>query len=1278
MRLANVAIAGFKSFADTMEFRFDAPITGIVGPNGCGKSNVVDAVKWVLGERSAKSLRGDAMVDVIFAGSASRKPLGAASVTLTFDNPVVKPDAPNNADRRFLGVDTAQVDVARRLYRDGQSEYLINGRKCRLRDIKELFMDTGIGTNAYSIIEQGRVDAMLTANPQDRRIIFEEAAGVAKFKARKIEASRKLERTEVNLVRVREQLEQTERRLRTVRNQATKARRFKELDQRYRVLRTDHALELYHELRCEAAALGQQVEQLENRRRELAAELQRLEDEKQSLEIARNDLHTQHRALEQEQVEHTASHRHTEQRRAMLERNLAEAREQVAEADQRLDQMSSRLEELAQQRQDYAASIAEGEQRVGDAEAAVSEHGENWSRLQEQLVTAQQRHDQCRQSLTRLEQQRSQVRAKLESLDGRLRELNEHEERLASRADQLNTSLSTVTSEYDNAIARQSRVESQAAELETRLEQHEHAASRLLDQQTSVGGELDEARHERAALDSRRHLLEEMRHTREGLTEAVKSILDKSDAFPQVMGLLADFIDTDQVHAPLVEAALGSSIELLLVEDLDSIQALRRAMRDRSGRLRLMPADPLPDDESGADAANQPLPEWVSPILSHIHVEPAARAAVTKLLARTLVVPDLGAARMLASGPFSNWRFVTTTGDVFESDGRVIVRGGGGSTEVDGWLSRRAELADLTERCDELGRTIETYRASLADIHAAAAEAEQRKADVAEALQTLRHQAVEAGYHAQRLANDLDRIERERAGVEAEEIELTLRINQLREESQTLTTRRTEMDDALTEHHEVEAESQRLVEQLAQASQEAQEQVTAARVNLGQTSEQLEAARREHRHVEVASEEAQRQHKLCREQMQRHTAQSEEYDAAIVKAGAEITDYDTALARLTQEIGDLDAAIDRASAQVRGSAETLQEARQRAGGLDREYHAAEISRREVEVKQEATEERTLSELELDLAEAYSNYARQRDFDDFEPIDRETAVAEISELRDDIRKLGNVNLDALEEEALLEERNVDLIKQVEDIDAARGQLGALIAELDTTSQQRFEDTFTAVREQFAGADGMFRKLFGGGSADIVLLPDENGGTDWLESGIEIRAKPPGKEPRVISQLSGGEKSLTAVALLMAIFKSRPSPFCILDEVDAALDEANVERFCHALRPFLDNSHFIIITHHKRTMQACDMLYGVTMQERGVSKRVAVHLEHIGADGAIDEKAIKSTDAADIDQVDTPPPPTQTNGHYDKKKNHGPIIETKPTGILDPPRSAKSIVSPTKAD
>ncbi|HRQ76450.1 MAG TPA: chromosome segregation protein SMC [Phycisphaerales bacterium] len=1259
MRLAQVTLAGFKSFADPTVFRFDQPITGVVGPNGCGKSNVVDAIKWVLGERSAKSLRGDAMLDVIFAGSSSRKPVGMASVTLTFDNPIVEAatrpiaqatdsvieldDELDSAEAhdderegrfpfatepsgRLLNIEADQVDVTRRLYRDGRSEYLINGAKVRLRDIKELFMDTGIGTHAYSIIEQGRVDAMLLANPVERRAILEEAAGIAKFKSRKIEAQRKLERAEVNLVRVREQLANTERRLRIVKGQAAKARRFKELDGRFRELRVDLSLDIYHELRERLNGLTSRLADLETHRTELSELLANLEDGKQEAELARHELQKQQRELEQHRMQLIATRKHAEQRRELTQRNLTETNQSTEEDRTRLDEIKARAEDLERQIQQAALHIATMAEQVADAERLVASLSEERASAQQNVVRVNEAMEQARDGSARLERQKSQLTARIDSIDGRTGALAEQVRKLEDRENTLaaeKTQADAARAEAENSFS-----ESRAAveQSEAQLAEHDRTVAMFGERQAQLTERLADARHERAAIESRRHLLAEMQEAREGLDDAVKTVLDNPENFPGVRGLLIDAIDTDREHAPLVEAALGSNLELLLFNTFDDLQRLEPSLRSLQGRVNFVANEwHVNDARSNMDA----MRSCGVPLLSLLRVQDHARAAVERLLGTTVVVNTLEAAFMLAAGPLTGHRFVTRSGEVLEPDGRITT-GRAAASMAAGiasgtWLTRRIELGELHEQLAQMDKAITSFSFELNGLLTESAQAQQAQERIASELHAARHAVVERQYQLQRIDNDLARIVREQGSLHRERAELVERLESLAEERGVLSQRIEETEHALAEHAVTIESTATEYEQAKTAVESVQERLTAAKVELSRVGPALEAARREHRHLEHARDEANRQRETLTQQLHRRLSQIEQYEATIADAVNEGERAGKELERVTSEADAMSGRLNDAGSRVEEALSLLNDARTRASQLDRDYHALEISRREVEVKREAIEERTLADLELDLAEAYVPYRARREEEGFAAIDREPAEAEIEALRQEIRKLGNVNLDAIEEENALEERNLDLIKQVEDIDSAVKQLQTLIQQLDDSSRHRFEETFNAIRANFAGPEGMFRRLFGGGSADIYLVPDEEGNIDWLESGIEVRAKPPGKEPRVISQLSGGEKAMTAVAMLMAIFKSKPSPFCVLDEVDAALDEANVERFCRVLTPFLDKSHFIIITHHKRTMQVCDQLYGVTMQERGVSKRVAVRVEEVGADGRIAKEAVELAEA-----------------------------------------------------
>jgi len=1234
MRLAKVTVAGFKSFADPTEFRFDEPKTGIVGPNGCGKSNVVDAIKWVLGERSAKSLRGDAMMDVIFAGSAGRKPVGAASVTLTFDNPMIESadgDSAGDDDepkmRRPLPVDTDQVSVTRRLYRDGRSEYLINDQKSRLRDIKELFLDTGIGAHAYSIIEQGKVDAMLLANPQERRNILEEAAGVARFKARKVEAQRKLERSEVNLVRVREQLASTERRLRIVKSQAEKARRFQELDARHRDLRTQLALDQYHELRQRLEGLTSRIADLDAERRELMQTLEELEESKQTAEINRHDIQSKQRELEQKRLERIATRKHAEQRCEMTRRNIAEAKEHIESDRQQLRDLDQRLEQLRQDLTSVEQQIAASSEKVADAERRVNELSEQRATRQEAVVEADDKLDDASEAVTRTRQQQSQLESRLESVNTRLSGLDEQDQRLQKRMVQLeqergDTGASAQQAEQDRQAAAE-----EVSALESQLDAHDQNAANLGQRQAALAEQLAEDRHERAAMQSRLHLLQEMHEAREGLDDAVKHVLDNLDDYPGIHGLLADAIDTDREHAPLVEAALGSNLNLLVAETTD------RARRVAESDALPGPIGLIVDDVQTSDVPQaQPLPtddaisRNVRPLLSLIRAKDHADRAVHRLLRRTAVAPSLEIAVELSRASMSGWRFVTPAGEVIEPDGRMRLGRSCSAqpTSGNGWLTRRIEMAELQHKLSDLEKHINSVSSELNELNSESEQAQQQRRDMEQQLDQARHRMVEAQYQHERLSNDLSRLGRELHTVDNERQEIEQQLSELNAERDDLAGSIEQLEQTLQQQEQQLTSCREDSEAAHQDVESVNEQLTAARVELGQLSEKLESIRRERRHTERNVEEAERQRELLTQQVNRRLSQVDQYEASIADAEEEINQCDTVLTDLAAQHNELDEKIEDAAKQVQDAADQLNQAREKRTRLDRDYYAVEMSRRETEVKRENIEERTFEELEVDLTQAYVPFRDERESEDAEPFDRKAAETEADELRAEIKKLGNVNMDAIEEEQSLEQRNTDLIRQVEDIDAAVAQLTELIEELERASRTRFEQTFNAIRENFAGDAGMFRQLFGGGSADIFMEPDEDGKVDVLESGIEIKAKPPGKQPRVLKQLSGGEKSLTAVALLMAIFKSKPSPFCILDEVDAALDEANVDRFCHALDPFLDKSHFIIITHHKRTMRACHQLYGVTMQERGVSKRVAVEVDEIDAHGRIAETAVQRQD------------------------------------------------------
>ena len=1260
MRLARLLVSGFKSFADPVEFAFDAPVIGIVGPNGCGKSNVVDAVRWVLGELSARSLRGSAMLDVIFAGSAARKPAGMAAVSLVFENPLRPDDWRPEADepleideeggeieqrdpdpelgnegaspvrreiakRRFLPVDTDEVEVTRRLHADGRSEYLINGRKCRLKDVRELFLDTGIGTDAYSIIEQGKVDAMLLANPQERRTLLEEAAGVARFRVRKVEASRRLDHAERSLVVVREQLASTERRLRLVRGQAEKARRFAELDGRRRELRRFLLLEQCHELAERLDGLTSELTRIESERRTIAERLENATAQRESAEIARHRASERHAALGRDRLERLGAAREQRQRAELLRGRLAEADEQEQSDRRRLETDLRRIESLSKRLDETVESLAAAAELAADRERDADRRGEARAALAAALVEQQASFERASATagrtaadLAHLSARRDAMGERRDRAAQRLAALAEREAPLAATAASHRDRLDAIVAEHGAAIAERDDARRAAAEVGS-------AAEALDARRGELGRQIDEMRDRRTALRSRQRLLEEWQASGEGLDEAVRSVLSERERFPWVRGLVGDLIETDREHAPVVEAALGADLQRLVIDDRPEAIAAAEAILTLGGGLGFVSLAARSDEAP-------PLPEGAVALRSLVRVPEALAGAVELLLGNCVLAPDRERALAWTApdGPLANGRVVTPQGEVLEGPYRVRVGVlGAGAKRNLGLLERRAEAAELAIEIEGIDRAIDALARTEEDLATAVAGNRAEASELAGRIETAERAVVARQVERERLGVLIERLAAERAQLERERHDLEARVEEAQRDAAALVA---EVDRLAATLAEQEAARESLRGGAVEARQrldETAEQLSEARQRLAEARAAAENLRRLRGDLEREIEEARREARLLEERCARREGQREQHRREIDAAEAVAETAQQEAAALEGQVAEAEAAVRSATAEVGACTAELDGLREVAGQVERNHHAVEMSRREIEVRRESLEESAMGELELDLAEALPAYRATRRERGGPAEDPETARVEAEELRRTIAALGSVNPGAIEELEQLEGRHDDLARQVEDIDSARGRLHELIGRLDEVSRSRFERTFLRVREHFAGTEGMFRKLFGGGSAELALVPDEDGRIDWLESGIEIRAKPPGKEPRVLDQLSGGEKAMTAVALLMAIFRSRPAPFCILDEVDAALDEANVERFCQAIKPFLDHSHFIVITHHKRTMSHCDRLYGVTMPQRGVSRKVAVRLEEVRGDGSIAATAIaRSEEAAGV--------------------------------------------------
>ena len=1223
MRLRKLVVHGFKSFADRTEFVFDTPVTGIVGPNGCGKSNVVDAFKWVLGEQSAKSLRGNAMMDVLFNGAATRKPAGMAEVVLVFDNPRL-----DEGTSRPLAVDADEVAVGRRLYRDGASEYHLNGRPSRLRDVRDLFMDTGVGVDAYSVIEQGRVSALLEANAAERRLIFEEAAGVSKFKAQRKEARRKLEKVDQNLLRVNDVVTEVEKQLRGVKVQAGKARVYQEHAARLAELRLRLALHEYHVQHHRAAELTAAVADVTFRVDDLGTDATRRAGELTTAREHADAVAGQKQRAEYEQVQTGAAVQSAQQKQQYADRQLRQMSEQVQTFDRDRTALEAKLaaavEALAAETERLATLTADLAKHRSDIDAKQAAFKDG----QLQLNALNREVEQHKAAVLDLMRRSSQVANRLGAIDIERRNLSAQQQRLTDRQ-------KVVAGETDAATARRTDVQvkldeaaaniaARQAELDTAKQDAVSLGKRL----AGVSQQLGAAREARSGQLSRQKVLKDLEARREGVSEGVKSVLRQRDQkFPFVRGLVADVLRVDVEHARVIEAALDGRDQWLVTDDAAAAVGAAAAFAKLEGRVNVVTRPTEPSGSAAGSSAGKPVAEPPgSDRLAHtshrirlardlVRSDAADGFVADVLLGHTVVCDDLPTAAALhAAAPA--FRFVTKVGEVIEADGTLKV---GPPSAAMGLLSRRSELDALAQQVADADGRITALTNDLTSGNAAAKALDERQNTLRNAVYAANTIKVELSSQLARANDQLSALNRERPVIDRELSQMGEQGERLSTEQTKLAEQRATMDaDQATRQQQAEAAAERH-RSLGDELRESAEALTTARVALGQVQEkQLGSQQAVARQTQARAELGQQIDRIVRSAesvVGRRAGVEEELSMArAAEAAAKRKQAD-----LAEQVVALTAQVTTAAEAVRSLSTAADDLRKRHATAEAELHKLQVDARETGVRLEALVARTQEEMQLDLPAAYA--AVEGGYADPADVDWTAAGAEVKELRDKIGRLGSVNTDAIAEQQELTDRSSFLATQVADLAASKKQLEELIDTINAESSARFEATFNAVREHF---QGMFRKLFGGGKADVYLeteLADaptdgsEPKKVDLLDAGIEIVARPPGKQPATISQLSGGEKTMTCIALLMSIFKTKPSPFCILDEVDAALDEANNQRFNLIVQEFLDRSQFIIITHSKRTMQVADVLYGVTMQEQGVSKRVSVKFDQVDPDGRI---------------------------------------------------------------
>ncbi len=1232
MYLKTLDIHGFKSFADKTTFEFAKGVTGIVGPNGCGKSNVVDAIRWVLGETSAKALRGGEMADVIFNGTEKRKPLGMAEVTLTMGD-----------CEQALKVDFNEVSLTRRVFRDGRSEYRINGTLCRLKDIHDLLMDTGIGRTAYSIMAQGQIDQILSSKPEERRAVFEEAAGITKFKREKKEALRKLEFTEANLLRVSDVLAEQERRMNSLRRQVAKARRYQALAADTRVLDTHLSHRKFVQLTAERDELVVSIRGLEVRDTELEMQLPAKEE---AVKDARSEARTfegelaefRQRLNEHRNALTSASGRmaFNDERRSELESRIRQNHEDIAETREKLARHEFEFTAANESLDQLSRIIAEKEIQLADQETRTQGTRDERERIEAAL---RETRGEANRAQTIIASTQAKIESALSQLEGsrhRARQLADEEQRLTLEMEECRAEQARISSEVEATGAMLGELE-ETFQVAERNFQH-------------TRGDLDAARA--AAVDSNKILAQrsarfdavrQLVESGEGFEKGTQNVLKglgKPDEFkPGIHGVLASFIEAENSCARAIEAALGNHLQAVLVRD----QAVAEAVISRLTEKQLGVAAVIPETFVGHSNGTQmeALPEGATAwALDRVKSDKRISNVVEKLLENVLIVPNQATALRLRGGN-PDVTFVTLAGVILTGEG--ILRGGAGKEDSGSVLELQNESRALAAEVEALATADEAARNRVKELES---RLEQLREEVEVSRERLQRQKVdlstlqgqlslasrEVENHETKLENvkwergELDqREEAATAGREHLESELASareRLESLEDEGRRL---QSESESVVRREQDIvqslnELRTELAVERRAKQSAEEQQQPMEARL-----SELRELAIR--RETEIGAfdqriETAHAENARLAEECETHRCEVEDLQVEINSRAAGRTALleaiETAEARLaavrrdhakvSEQKGREEVASTKLDLRIESISTTILERHQiELATFEPDAHAllssiasqkAMQSRgRQSLVTSESSEDGEDEEMPTVVvdgtaAELPGEMTGEPDWDFVESI-----VADIKRRLD---AMGPVNLDAIEEFEELEERFNFLKGQHDDLVNSKTELLEVIDRINTETQRLFSETFAQVRINFRD---MFKELFGEkGEADLTLLDE----SDPLESGIEVIAKPPGKKLQSITLLSGGERSMTAVALLFSIYMIKPSPFCVLDELDAPLDESNINRFVKVLDRFIDRSQFIIVTHSKRTMARADVMYGVTMEEFGVSKPVGMRL------------------------------------------------------------------------
>lgn len=1179
MYLKSIEVQGFKSFANKIKFEFHNGITGIVGPNGSGKSNVGDAVRWVLGEQRVKQLRGGTMQDVIFSGTENRKPLSYASVAITLDN----------SDHK-LPVEYEEVTVTRKLYRSGESEYLINGAACRLKDINEMFYDTGIGKEGYSIIGQGQIDKILSGKPEERRELFDEAAGIVKFKRRKNLSIKKLEEERANLTRVNDILQELEKQLGPLEKQSETAREYLKKKEELKVfdinmflLEEDRLRERIRDAAEKYETASSEMEESNARYEQMKAEYEAIEEEVEQIDLAiekaRNQLNETN--LLKQQLEGQIN---------VLKEQINTARMNDEHYDNRLSAIRIEIEEREKQKEILVRDRGEAGDKLGEVSGKDEKARRELIDIQTRIAEHSAQIESKKQEIMEILGNRASTKAKIQHYDTTREQLTARKAVLArnilevsSEAERQNESLK----QYEEELKK---VRDEISAYGERIRENEREIRRLQEELSQKQEKLRIGQTAYHRESSRLESLKNITERYDGYGNSIRKVMANKDREPGLIGVVADIIKVDKEYEIAVETALGGSIQNIVTDNEETAKRMIGFLKkNKFGRATFLPLTSM--HSGGGIRSEEALrePGVIGLANTLVHVEKRFAGLADQLLGRTIVVDHIDHGIAIARKYRQSLRLVTLEGELINPGGSMT---GGAFKNSSNLLSRRREI-------EEFEKTVALLKADMDEMEKSVTEVKNRRASCYNAIdeiqQLLRKASV--GENTAKMNVEQAQIRQLEAkqrceGYVKEQESLAAQLKEIADNEDSI-----QMELETSENLEKELNAQ--VEDLQRELEEEREK------------EAVRLKESEEVHLSLASLEQQcsfidENISRIEEETEKFVKELKELDVSRGNASEEIREKEEKISELKKTIEDSKELFTEIGEEIKGQTEKREELNRKHKDFlrMREELSKHISALDKECfrlnsQKEGYEEASEKQINYMWEEYELTYNRALELRNENLTDLAYMKKQIQTLKNEIRKLGNVNVNAIEDFKSVSERYTFLKGQHDDLVEAEASLIQIIDELDQAMRKQFAEQFARISKEF---DQVFRQLFGGGKGTLELMEDE----DILEAGIRIIAQPPGKKLQNMMQLSGGEKALTAISLLFAIQNLKPSPFCLLDEIEAALDDNNVTRFAQYLHKLTKNTQFIVITHRRGTMASADRLYGITMQEKGVSTLVSVDL------------------------------------------------------------------------